>query len=105
MYGSWFAVTFGGIGVVFLCIAAAFLWAPLFALAAFAAIGTVLLVVAALRRAEDVPGREVHAGDPERYAAPASGEGASGSEEAAGRPERPEPGPEPQSTGAWGERR
>jgi hypothetical protein len=105
MYGSWFAVTFSGIAVVALVIAGAFLFAPLFALAIFAAIGTVMLVIAAMRRSEDVPGRQTHRGDPESYAAPASGEG--GSAAAGGRrePTEPEQAPEPESTGAWGERR
>jgi hypothetical protein len=108
MYGTWFAFTLGGVAVLLLVVAAALTaWTPLFALAAFAAIGTVLLVVAAMRRAEeDLPGRETHAGDPERYAAPAGGEGGGGSRGAAGKPDttKPDQEPEPESAGMWGER-
>jgi hypothetical protein len=106
MYGTWYAVTLSGIGVVLLAIAGAFLFAPLFALAIFAAIGTVMLVIAAMRRSEDVPGRQTHRGDPESYAAPASGEGGGSAGGAERRePSEPEQAPEPESTGAWGERR
>jgi hypothetical protein len=107
MYGSWFAVTLSGIGVILLVIAGAFLFAPLFALALFAAIGMVMLVIAAMRRSEDVPGRSTHRGDPESYAAPAGGEGGGGTAESSGPAEAPEPelAPERESTGAWGERR
>ncbi len=58
MYGSWFGVTMGAAGVLLFIVAAALTaWTPLFALAIFAAIGTVLLVLAAMRRsAEDAPG-------------------------------------------------
>jgi hypothetical protein len=107
MYGTWFAVTFSGFAVVALVIAAAIWFAPLFALAVFAAIGTVMLVIAAMRRSEELPGRQTHRGDPESYAAPAGGEGSSGAAESGGRPETPEPqqAPEPESTGVWGERR
>jgi hypothetical protein len=107
MYGSWYAVTFSGIGLVLLVIASAFLWAPLFALAVFAAIGTVMLVIATMRRSEELPGRQTHRGDPERYAAPAGGEGGGSFAESTGRSEasEPEQAPEPESSGAWGERR
>jgi hypothetical protein len=106
MYGTWYAVTLSGIGVIMLAIAAAFLWAPLFALVAFAAIGTLMLVIAAMRRTEDLPGRATHRGDPERYAAPASGEGGSAAPSGDRRePFEPEQAPAPESTGAWGERR
>jgi hypothetical protein len=105
MYGTWYAVTLAAIGLVLLAIAAAFLWAPLFALAAFAAIGMVMLVIAALRRTEEVPGRATHRGDPESYAAPASGEGASGEPTERREPLEPEQAPAPESTGAWGEQR
>jgi hypothetical protein len=105
MYGTWFAVTLSGIAVILLAIAAAFLWAPLFALVVFAAIGTVMLVIAAMRRTEDVPGRSTHRGDPESYAAPASGEGGGGGAGGHREPAEPEQAPEHESTGAWGERR
>jgi hypothetical protein len=106
MYGSWYAVTLSGLALILLVMAGAFLFAPILALAVFAAVGTVMLVIAAMRRSEDVPGRATHRGDPETYAAPAGGEGGSG-EASSGRPESPEPQPtpEPESTGAWGERR
>jgi hypothetical protein len=105
MYGTWYAVILSGIGLVFLAIAAAFLWAPLFALVAFAAIGMVMLVMAAMRRTEDVPGRSTHRGDPESYAAPAGGEGSSVGNGSRQGPVEPEQAPARESTGAWGERR
>ncbi|HYU61410.1 MAG TPA: hypothetical protein VEK39_11670 [Solirubrobacterales bacterium] len=105
MYGSWFGVTMGAAGVLLFIVAAALTaWTPLFALAIFAAIGTVLLVLAAMRRsAEDAPGTGTHRGDPQRYAAPASGEGGEASEPPGGS-EASEPA-EPESAGVWGERR
>jgi hypothetical protein len=106
MYGSWFGAVMGVAGVLLLVVAAMLTaWTPIFAFAAFAVIGAALLVLAAMRRtAEDVPGREVHRGDPERHAAPVGGEGSNGS--AADTPEATEPegGPEPESAGIWGER-
>jgi hypothetical protein len=82
MYGSWFGAIMGGAFVLLLIVAAMLTaWPPIFAFAVVAAIGAVLLVLAAMRRtAEDVPGRDVHRGDPERHAAPVGGEGSSGSD-------------------------
>jgi len=107
MYGSWFGAVMGAAGVALLLLAAVLTaWTPIFAIVIFAAAATVLLVLAAMRRsAEDSPGAAVHAGDPERHAAPVGGEGSSGASSSA--PEHPEPdqAPEPESTGVWGERR
>jgi hypothetical protein len=104
MYGSWSGAIVAVLVVFGLLIAAALTaWTPLFAFVIFGVIGSVLLVLAAMRRsAEDRPGTAVHSGDPERYAAPADGEGAPRS----GEPGHPEPdqAPQPQSAGVWGER-
>jgi hypothetical protein len=106
MYGSWFGAVIGVAGVLLLIVAAMLTaWTPIFAFAIFAAIGAVLLVLAAMgRTAEDVPGREVHRGDPERHAAPVGGEGSSGSDGDAPEAPQPERTPEPESAGIWGER-
>ena len=99
-------VMFGGLFVVMLVIAAMLTaWTPIFALAIFALVGTVLLVLAAMRRAaEATPGVDDHAGDPERYAAPASGEGASATDGDPG-PEPAAPRLEDEPAGVWGEKR
>lgn len=93
-------------GVLLLLVAAAATaWTPLFALAIFAAIGTVMLVLAAMRRStQDAPATQTGRGDPERYAAPVGGEGSRGNDR--GGTERPEADrtPEPESAGIWGER-
>lgn len=101
MYGSWFGTVMVGVGVLLLLAAAALTaWTPLFALAIFAAIGTVLLLLAALRRsAEDSPGAGTHRGDPEHYSAP-QGEGSSAD---AARASEYEQTPAPESAGIYGQ--
>jgi hypothetical protein len=106
MYGSWFGVTMSAVGVILLLVAAAATaWTPLFAFAIFGVIGTVLLVLAAMRRsAEDAGGSGVRGG-PERSAAPVGGEGSPGSDDGRGPPaSEPERTPERESAGIWGER-
>jgi hypothetical protein len=106
MYGSWFGVIMGGVGVLLLLVAAAATaWPPLFALVIFAVIGTVLLVLAAMQRsAQDAPATQTSSGDPERYAAPVGGEGSPGDDRGGAKPSEPERTPEPESAGIWGER-
>jgi hypothetical protein len=106
MYGSWMGVTLGGLGIVLLLIAAMLTaWTPIFALMIFAVVGTVLLVLAAMRRsAEATPGAEDHAGDPQSYAAPAGGEGGGPADGDAG-PEPAAPRLENEPAGIWGEKR
>jgi hypothetical protein len=101
MYGSWFGTVMGVVGVLLLLVAAALTaWTPLFALVIFAAAGTVLLLLAAMRRsAEDAPGAGTHRGDPEHYSAPAEGEGSSGD---AARASEYEQTPAPESAGIYG---
>ena len=101
MYGSWFGTVVGVVGVLLFIVAAALTaWTPLFALAVFAAIGTVLLVLAAMRRsAEDSPGAGTHRGDPEHYSAPEKGGGSSGD---AARASEYEQTPAPESAGIYG---
>ena len=105
MYGSWMGVTLGALFVVMLVIAAMLTaWTPIFALAIFAVVGTVLLVLAAMRRsAEAGPGVDDHAGEPEKYAAPASGEGGMADGEPGPEPAAPRLEDEP--AGVWGEKR
>jgi membrane protein implicated in regulation of membrane protease activity len=107
MYGSWMGVTLGAIGVVLLVIAAMLTaWTPIFAFMIFAVIATFLLVLAAMRRSAEAstPGAEDHAGDPERYAAPASGEGGGHGDGDPG-PEPVAPRLEDEPAGIWGEKR
>jgi hypothetical protein len=101
MYGSWFGTVLGVVGVLLLIVAAMLTaWTPLFALVIFAAVGTVLLLLAALRRsAEDAPGADTHQGDPEHYSAPADGERTSSD---AARASEYEQTPAPESAGIYG---
>ena len=98
-------VTLGGLGILLLLLAAMLTaWTPIFAFLIFAVAATVLLVLAAVRRsAEATPGAEVHAGDPESYAAPASGEG--GHRDGEPGPEPAAPRLENEPAGIWGEKR
>jgi hypothetical protein len=104
MYGSWSGAIVGVLVVFGLLLAAVLTaWTPIFAFLIFAVIAAALLMLAAMRRsAEASPGTEVHSGDPEHFAAPADGEGGATSSEP-GHPE-PDPAPQPESAGVWGER-
>ena len=99
-------VLLGGLAVALLIVAVvATAWTPIFALLIFAAVGTVLLFLAAMRRsAEAIPGSADHAGNPERYAAPESGEGSGGG---GADPDQEPAAPqlENEPAGIWGEKR
>jgi hypothetical protein len=108
VYGTWFTVTFGAIGVVLVVVALAFAAAPLLAVAIALLALAVIGYFAGLRRAKSerrssAESDEVAGRTPERRGAPVSGEG--GEPVGDGGTSRPEPQPEPASTGMWGERK